>query len=70
MDDNLRDNLQDAHELSVCSPVANATDLQPYGYSRHHTLAHVAVDHEAVLQSPNTQWNSRSHLNLSSKNSR
>ena len=55
----LLDNLSDALELSGCSPVANATDLQPYGYSQHHTLAHVAADHEAVLQSPNYQWNDR-----------
>jgi hypothetical protein len=45
----------ETHELSCCSPVANTTDLQPYGYSRHHKPAHVAADHEAVLQSPNSQ---------------
>ena len=33
------DKLRDALELSGCSPAANATDLQPYGYSQHHTLA-------------------------------
>ena len=43
---NLIDKLRDALELSGCSPAANATDLQPYGYSQHHTPAHVAADHE------------------------
>ena len=33
------DNLRDALELSGYSPVANATALQPNGYSQHHTLA-------------------------------
>ena len=43
---NLVDNLRDALKLSGYSPAANATDLQPYGYSQHHTPAHVAADHE------------------------
>ena len=31
------------------NPDANATALNPYGYSQRHTLAHVAADHEAVV---------------------
>ena len=31
------DNLQESDELSGCSPVANATALQPNGYSRRLT---------------------------------
>ena len=31
------DNLQDSYEFSGCSPVANATALQPNGYSRRLT---------------------------------
>jgi hypothetical protein len=32
------DNSRDALELSGCSLIANATALQPNGYSQHHTL--------------------------------
>jgi hypothetical protein len=28
---------------------------------QRHTLAHVAADHEAVMQFTNSQWNSRLH---------
>jgi hypothetical protein len=44
----LDDNSREALELSGCSPSASATDLQPYGYSQHHTLAHVAADYKTV----------------------
>jgi hypothetical protein len=31
------------------NPDANATAIDPVGYSRLHMLAHVAVDHETVV---------------------
>ena len=65
--DNDEDNLYDADELSRSIPDANATALDPLGYSQLHTLAHVAADHEAVMQSTNSQWNNRSHKTFSSK---
>ena len=43
------DNLYDADVLSWLNPDANATALNPLGYSQHHTLVHVAADHEVVI---------------------
>ena len=43
------DYLYGADELSWLNPDANATTFNPLGYSQHHTLAHVAADHEAVI---------------------
>ena len=49
IDDVDEDNLWDADELSWLNPDANAKALNPLGYSQHHTLAHVAAGHEAVI---------------------
>jgi hypothetical protein len=48
-DDTIGDKTGVTDELSSLSPGANAIALNPIGYSRLHTLAHVAVDHEMVV---------------------
>jgi hypothetical protein len=46
---------------SPANPCCRRNISQPFGYSQHHTLPHVAADHEAVMQYTNSQWNSRLH---------
>jgi hypothetical protein len=46
---------------SPANPCCQRNSSQPFGYSQRHTLAHVAADHEAVLQYTNSQQNSRLH---------
>ena len=43
------DNLYESTNLARSIPDANATALDPCWYSQLHTLAHVAADHEAVI---------------------
>ena len=43
------DNLCDSTNLTRSIPDANASALDPCRYSQLHTLAHVAADHEAVI---------------------
>jgi hypothetical protein len=45
----------------MANPCYENNSSQPFGYSQLHTLAHVAMDHKAVMQYTNSQWNSRSH---------
>jgi hypothetical protein len=55
-DDGDDDNLRDVEIFS-----GQCNNSQSYRYSQFHTLVHVAAaaDHEAVLQSTNSQWNNR-----------
>jgi hypothetical protein len=46
---------------SPANPCCQRNSSQPFGYSQRHTLAHVAADHEAVMQFTNSQWNNRLH---------
>jgi hypothetical protein len=46
---------------SPANPYCQCNSSQPFGYSQRHMLAHVAADHEAVMQYTNSQWNSRLH---------
>jgi hypothetical protein len=59
-DDGDEDNSSVA-ENSPGNPCCQRNNSQPFGYSQHHTLAHVATNHEAVMQYTNSQWNSRLH---------
>jgi hypothetical protein len=46
---------------SPANPCCQRNSSQPFGYLQRHTLAHVAANHEAVMQYTNSQWNSRLH---------
>jgi hypothetical protein len=59
-DDGDEDNSSVA-ENSSPNPCCQCNSSQPFGYSQRHTLAHVAADHEAVMQYTNSQWNNRLH---------
>jgi hypothetical protein len=59
-DDGDEDNSSVA-ENCPANPCYKHNSSQPFGYLQRHTLAHVAADHEAVMQYTNSQWNNRLH---------
>jgi hypothetical protein len=52
---------------SLAAPLLpHATDLQPYGYLQHYTLAQQPFNYGG-LRATNSQWNGISHSNFSSR---